>query len=128
MSDRRLDALSDGILRPVVFFPLLAGLAMLSVYGVIQTGLVLTDRWDRSLMARLEYYRSHQPEVMVSRYEDRLRAVRVALRKRGYDAGPTGAAMDAPTAEALRSFQRRQGLPVTGRPDQTTISALGLEQ
>ena len=128
MSDRRLDALRDRILRPVVFFPLLAGVAMHSVYGVIQTGLVLTDRWDRSLMARLEYYRSHQPEVMVSRYQDRLRAVRVALRKRGYDAGPTGAVMDAPTAEALRSFQRRQGLPVTGRPDQTTISALGLEQ
>jgi len=128
MSDRRLDALRDRILRPVVFFPLLAGVAMLSVYGVILTGLVLTDRWDRSLMARMEYYRTHQPTVMVSRYEDRLRAVRVALRKRGYDAGPTGAAMGEPTAEALRSFQRREGLPVTGRPDQTTISALGLEQ
>jgi peptidoglycan hydrolase-like protein with peptidoglycan-binding domain len=36
--------------------------------------------------------------------------------------------MGPPTAEAIRSFQRRQGLPVTGRPDQTTISALGLEQ
>ena len=79
-------------------------------------------------MARAEYYRAHQPTVMVSRYEDRLRAVRVALRQRGYDAGPTGAAMGPPTAEAIRSFQRRQGLPVTGRPDQTTISALGLEQ
>ena len=128
MSDPRLDFLRDRILRPVVFFPLLAGVAMLSVYGVIQTGLVLTDRWDRSLMARTEYYRAHQPTVMVSRYEDRLRAVRVALRQRGYDAGPTGAAMGPPTAEAIRSFQRRQGLPVTGRPDQTTISALGLEQ
>ena len=92
MSDPRLDFLRDRILRPVVFFPLLAGVAMLSVYGVIQTGLVLTDRWDRSLMARAEYYRAHQPTVTVSRYEDRLRAVRVALRQRGYDAGPTGAA------------------------------------
>src|SRR5260370_9615083 len=113
MSDRRLDALRDRILRPVVFFPLLAGVAMLSVYGVIQTGLVLTDRWDRSLMARLEYYRSHQPEVMVSRYEDRLLAVRVALRKRGYDAAPTAAAMDAPTPAPLRSLPRPQRLPVT---------------
>ena len=128
MDTRRLDILGERILRPVVFFPLLAGVAMLSVYGVIQTGLVLTDRWDRSVMARIEYYRTHQPTVMLSRYEDRLSAVRVALRKRGYDAGPSGAAMGPPTAEALRSFQRRQGLPVTGRPDQTTISALGLEQ
>ncbi len=128
MSNLRLDSLRDRILRPVVFFPLLAGVAVLSVYGVIQTGLVLADGWDRSLMARVEYYRSHQPTVMVSRYEDRLHAVRVALRQRGYDAGPAGAAMGPPTAEALRSFQRRQGLPVTGRPDQTTLTALGLEQ
>lgn len=128
MNTLRLDILRDRILRPMVFFPVLAGVAVLSVYGVIQTGLVLTERWDRSVMARMEYYRTHQPTVMVSRYEDRLRAVRVALRKRGYDAGPTGAAMGPPTAEALRSFQRRQGLPVTGRPDQTTISALGVEQ
>jgi len=128
MSNPRLDALRDRALRPVIFFPLLAAAAVLSVYGVIQTGLGLTDRRDRSVMARMEYYRNHQPTVMVTRYEDRLQAVRVALRKRGYDAGPAGAAMGPPTAEALRSFQRRQGLPVTGRPDQTTISALGLEQ
>jgi peptidoglycan hydrolase-like protein with peptidoglycan-binding domain len=128
MSDVPLDSLRDRIFRPAIFFPLLAGLALLSVYAVIQTGLVLTDRWDRSVMARKEYDRNHQPTVMVTRYEDRLRAVRVALRKRGYDAGPAGAAMGPLTAEALRSFQRRQGLPVTGRPDETTISALGVER
>jgi peptidoglycan hydrolase-like protein with peptidoglycan-binding domain len=121
------DSLRDRILRPVVFFPLLAGLAVLSVYGAIQTGLAVTDRWEQSLMARMEHYRSHQPAVLVSRYEERLSAVRVALRKRGYDAGPTGAAMGPHTAEALRSFQRRQGLPVTGRADQSTVTALGLE-
>lgn len=114
-------------MRPAVFFPLLAVLAVLAVWGVIQVGLAATDRWDRSVAARTEYYRAHQPTVLVSRYEERLRAVRVALRKRGYDAGPNGAAMGPPTAEALRSFQRRQGLPVTGRADQSTVTALGLE-
>ena len=57
MSNPRLDSLRDRILRPVVFFPLLAGVAMLSVYGVIQTGLVLTDRWDRSLTGRRGFHR-----------------------------------------------------------------------
>ena len=76
----------------------------------------------------MEYYRDHQPTVLVTRYEERLRAVRVALRKRGYDAGPTDAVMGPHTAEALRSFQRRQGLPVTGRPDAATVMALGLER
>ena len=122
-----LDRLPHRLLRPAVFFPLLAGLGVLSVYGVIQTGLALTDRWEQSLAARLAYYRSHQPTVLASRYEERLRAARVALRKRGYDAGPTGAAMGPHTADALRSFQRRQGLPVTGRADQPTLTALGVE-
>ena len=122
-----LDSLRDRITHPAVFFPLVAALAVLAVFGVIQAGLAATDRWDRSVAARMEYYRAHQPTVLVSRYEERLLAVRVALRKRGYDAGPTGAAMGPPTAEALRSFQRRQGLPVTGRADQPTLTALGLE-
>jgi peptidoglycan hydrolase-like protein with peptidoglycan-binding domain len=36
--------------------------------------------------------------------------------------------MNPHTAEALRSFQRRQGLQVTGRPDPATMMALGLER
>jgi len=51
----------------------------------------------------------------------------VALRRRGYNAGPTDAAMGPRTAEALRSFQRRQGLRITGRPDAETLTALGVE-
>jgi hypothetical protein len=124
----RIDSLPDRILRPLVLFPLLAALAVLSVYGIVQAGLALTARWDSGLLARMESYRSRQPAVLVTRYEERLHAVRAALRERGYDAGPAGAAMGPHTAEALRSFQRRQGLPVTGRADQPTLTALGLEQ
>ena len=116
------------ILRPVVFFPLVAALAVLAVYGVIEIGLAMTGRWERDLMHRMEYYRQHQPNVLVTRYEERLRAVRAALKERGYPAGPTDAMMNTHTAEALRAFQRRHGLRVTGRPDQATVMALGLEQ
>ncbi|MGH7365731.1 MAG: peptidoglycan-binding domain-containing protein [Candidatus Rokuibacteriota bacterium] len=110
-----------------MFFPLVAGLAVLSVYGVIQVGLVLADRWERDLTRRMEYYRDHQPEALVTRYQERLQAVQVALKRRGYEAGPADAAMGPLTAEALRAFQRRQGLRVTGRPDPQTVMALGLE-
>ena len=116
------------ITRPVVFFPLVAGLAVLSVYGVIEVGLAMTGRGERDLMRRMEYQREHQPKVLVTRYEERLRAVRDALKERGYQAGPTDAAMNPHTAEALRSFQRRQGLQITGRPDAATVMALGLER
>lgn len=128
MIERMLGPLRRHITRPAVFFPLVAGLAVLSVYGVMEVGLAMTGRWERDLMHRMEYYREHQPKVLVTRYEERLRAVRDALKERGYQAGPTDAAMNPHTAEALRSFQRRQGLQITGRPDAATVMALGLER
>jgi len=123
-----IGSLRRHIVRPVVFFPLVAALAVLSVYAVIEVGLAMTSRWERDLTRRMEHDREHQPRVLVTRYEERLRAVRTALKERGYPAGPTDAVMNSHTAEALRSFQRRQGLRVTGRPDTATVMALGLEQ
>jgi peptidoglycan hydrolase-like protein with peptidoglycan-binding domain len=128
MNARLIGRLRRQVIRPVVFFPLVAGLAVLAVYGVIELGLAMTGRWERDLMRRMEHHRQHQPNVLVTRYEERLRAVRTALKERGYPAGPSDAVMNSHTAEALRSFQRRQGLRVTGRPDPATAVALGLEQ
>jgi hypothetical protein len=119
-----VDALRAWIIRPVVFFPLLAGLAVLLAYVILQGGLAQADRWDRDRATRHE---AHRPQVLVERYETRLREVRLALRKRGYNAGPVDAIMGSQTAEALRAFQQRQGLPVTGRADPTTMIALGVE-
>jgi murein L,D-transpeptidase YcbB/YkuD len=128
MIERLIAPLRRHLTRPVVFFPLVAGLALLAVYGIIEVGLAMTGRWERDLPRRMEYYRDHQPKLLVTRYEERLRAVRTALKERGYPAGATDAAMNPHTAEALRSFQRRQGLHVTGRPDPATVMALGLER
>jgi len=128
MIERLIAPLRRHLTRPVVFFPVVAGLAVLAVYGIIEVGLAMTGRWERDLMRRMEYYRDHQPKMLVTRYEERLRAVRTALKERGYPAGATDAAMNPHTAEALRSFQRRQGLHVTGRPDPATVMALGLER
>ena len=114
------------VTRPVVFVPLLALLALLAVYGVIEGGLAVMDRWEREVAQRMEAYRERVPEIMVMRYEERLRAVRTTLKERGYQAGPTDAIMNPRTAEALRSFQQRHGLRVTGRPDADTVAALGL--
>jgi hypothetical protein len=53
------------------------------------------------------------------------RALQEALKARGfYTANPTGT-MDAPTREALKRFQIREGLNVTGEPDTATLQALG---
>lgn len=122
-----VDTLSARITRPIVFFPLLAGLAVLSVYGVIQEGLALTDRRDADLIRRVADHESHRQSVLVTRHEERLHQMRMALHKRGYNAGPVDAAMDPRTADALRAFQQREGLPVTGQADGPTMMALGVE-
>ena len=129
MHSRRgmIDTLRAWLVRPIVFFPSVAALSVLSVYAVIQGGFILTDRWDRDLSRRAAYNESRRPAILVDRYQVRLREVRVALHKRGYNAGPVDAAMGPQTADALRAFQQRQGLPVTGRADPPTMLALGVE-
>jgi len=49
MIERMIGPLRRHITRPAVFFPLVAGLAVLSVYGVIEVGLAMTGRWERDL-------------------------------------------------------------------------------
>lgn len=57
--------------------------------------------------------------------ENVARALQDALKARGfYTANPTGT-MDAPTRDALKRFQIREGLNVTGEPDTATLQALG---
>jgi murein L,D-transpeptidase YcbB/YkuD len=66
---------------------------------------------------------------------DGLKLVRARLRAEG-DLAPSEADeradedalhLDDPTEQAVRSAQRRHGLPATGIPDEATIRALGLD-
>ena len=42
----------------------------------------------------------------------------------GYPVGPIDGVLDAVTANAIRTFQRDAGLPITGAPDQALIGLL----
>lgn len=55
-----------------------------------------------------------------------IRAVQQQLNARGFNAGPLDGVVGAQTKSAIRSFQEREGLPVTGTLDRQTISALGV--
>ena len=54
-------------------------------------------------------------------------AVQRTLVERGFDPGEIDGAMGSRTRDALRTFQRSIGLPDTGRADDATLAALGLE-
>jgi len=62
---------------------------------------------------------------MRSGAEDRLRA---RLREKGLlRASQGGDGLDPDTRAALRTFQKREGLPTTGLPSYETVEHLGLD-
>mgnify|MGYP000862509729 FL=1 len=60
----------------------------------------------------------------LARLRDQIRAVQRALRRKGYDISVVDGTFGDKTERALREFQKGQGLPVSGRFDERTLSAL----
>jgi peptidoglycan hydrolase-like protein with peptidoglycan-binding domain len=52
--------------------------------------------------------------------------VQEALNKQGFDIGPVNGIWGPKTAKALREFQEKSKLPVSGRLDRRTVAKLGL--
>ncbi len=59
---------------------------------------------------------------------EQVKAVQQALKDKGMDPGDVDGKMGPKTHAALREFQKKEGLKVTGRPDSETMSKLGVEQ
>ena len=55
-----------------------------------------------------------------------IRDLQQKLARRGYRPGPADGVMGPATRRALMEFQRAENLPVTGRPNQETLAALGV--
>ena len=60
-------------------------------------------------------------------YASPVQSAQRALTAFGYDPGPADGIMGGKTRRALRLFQQDQGLPVTGRLDRATRTALGID-
>jgi peptidoglycan hydrolase-like protein with peptidoglycan-binding domain len=56
-----------------------------------------------------------------------LKLVQERLKAEGVYAGPVDGEMNAQTEAALRTYQEKQGLPVSGAADETTLKQLQLE-
>lgn len=59
--------------------------------------------------------------------KDKVKEVQAALKNKGMDPGPEDGMMGPKTQAALREFQKSNNLQVTGRIDEKTASALGVE-
>lgn len=58
---------------------------------------------------------------------DKVKEVQAALKSKGMDPGPEDGMMGPKTQAALREFQKSNNLQATGRIDEKTASALGVE-
>ena len=59
--------------------------------------------------------------------KENVKQVQAALKSKGMDPGPEDGVMGPKTQAALREFQKSNNLQVTGRLDDKTASALGVE-
>jgi peptidoglycan hydrolase-like protein with peptidoglycan-binding domain len=59
--------------------------------------------------------------------KDKVKAVQEALKTKGFDPGEPDGVLGPKTSQALRDFQKSQNIQVTGRIDDKTASALGVE-
>jgi peptidoglycan hydrolase-like protein with peptidoglycan-binding domain len=59
--------------------------------------------------------------------KDNLKLVQERLKTEGVYAGPVDGELSTQTEAALRAYQEKQGLPVSGAADQATLKALQLE-
>jgi peptidoglycan hydrolase-like protein with peptidoglycan-binding domain len=55
-----------------------------------------------------------------------MQRVEQALKAKGYDPGPVDGKIDSQTQAAMRDFQKKNNLRVTGNLDQATAEALGI--
>jgi membrane-bound lytic murein transglycosylase B len=68
--------------------------------------------------------RPEQKQVIT---KDNLKLVQERLKAEGVYAGPVDGEMNAQTEAALRAYQEKQGLAVSGAADETTLKQLQLE-
>jgi peptidoglycan hydrolase-like protein with peptidoglycan-binding domain len=65
-----------------------------------------------------------RPEQRALLTKDNLRLVQERLKAEGVDPGPAEGVLTPQTEAALRAYQQKQGLPITGAPDEATLRQL----
>ena len=58
--------------------------------------------------------------------KDHIQQVQERLKAEGFDPGPVDGALHAQTEAAIRQYQQKQGLPVSGALDEATLRELQL--
>lgn len=102
--------------------------AMAFIGGLFSAGLVLASaETPASYSSQSEMSKQQQQAGAVKLDSKRVNEMQKALNEKGYAVGRVDGVVGPQTTNAIREFQRKEGLSATGQPDQQTLKALGIE-
>lgn len=102
--------------------------AMAFIGGLFSAGLVLAAaETPASHSSQSEMAKQQQQAGAMKLDSKRVNEMQRALNEKGYAVGRVDGVVGPQTSNAIREFQRKEGLSATGQPDQQTLKALGIE-
>jgi len=107
--------------RPVVF-----GASVLAALSIVSVGALLYGGRNLEAM-QMPAGVDRPPADRFARYRSQMTLVQETLGRFGYEPGPIDGVMRFKTGSALRAFQQKHGLSVTGRTNPETLATLGIE-
>lgn len=106
--------------------PFVLGASVLAALSILSVGLLLYG--GRNLEAVQMPAGVDRPSAdPFARYRSQMTLVQETLGRFGYEPGPIDGVMRFKTTSALRAFQQKHGLSVTGRTNPETLVTLGIE-
>lgn len=121
--------LRAGVIRPLMMRmgrPYVFGASVLAALSILSVGVLLYG--GRTLEAVQMPAGVDRPSAdPFARYRSQMTLVQETLGRFGYEPGPIDGVMRSKTGSALRAFQQKHGLTVTGRSNPETLATLGIE-
>jgi Putative peptidoglycan binding domain len=108
--------------RPYVF-----GASVLAALSILSIGVLLYTVAGHLEAMQVPASVDRQPADPFARYRSQMTLVQETLGRFGYEPGPIDGVMRFKTGLALRAFQQKHGLSVTGRTNPETLATLGIE-
>jgi len=106
--------------------PVVLGASVLAALSILSVGALLYG--GRNLEAvQVPAGVDRPPADPFARYRSQMTLVQETLGRFGYEPGPIDGVMRFKTGSALRAFQQKHGLSVTGRTNPETLATLGIE-
>jgi hypothetical protein len=123
-----------GVIRPLMMRmgrPYVFGASVLAALSILSVGVLLyavAGQGGRNLeAAQVPASVDRPPADPFARYRSQMTLLQETLEHFGYEPGPIDGVMRFKTGSALRAFQQKHGLSVTGRSNPETLATLGIE-